>query len=117
MSVRIDVDGLTLFGRHGVLAGERRDGQWFDVDVTVEIREPSADRIAETVDYRDLAGCVEEIVEGEPFDLLESLAGAVADALLARFDAVLTARVRVGKPGLTVGPGGSPRVTVSRARA
>ena len=92
----VELHGLEVFGHHGVLESEQREGQTFLFDVTLEVAEPSADRVEETVDYRDVAACVEEVSDSARFNLLETLAAAVADALVASFP-VATARVRVRK--------------------
>ncbi|MGH3924340.1 MAG: dihydroneopterin aldolase, partial [Pseudonocardiaceae bacterium] len=34
---RIEIKGLRVFGRHGVAERERREGQTFVVDVTLEL--------------------------------------------------------------------------------
>jgi dihydroneopterin aldolase len=116
LSVRIEVRGLKLFGRHGVLDEERLDGQWFHVDVAVEPRErPSRDRLDETIDYREIASSVREIVEGERYQLLETLGAVIADRLLDRFD-ITMARVEIAKPDVTLEAEGEPRVIVERSR-
>ena len=93
----LELHGLEVFGRHGVLAEEKLDGQVFVYDVELEIEEPAADSIDEAVDYRSVADCVQEISDSRSFDLIETLAASVADALLARLD-VSRVRVRVRKP-------------------
>jgi dihydroneopterin aldolase len=93
----VELHGLEVFGRHGVLAEEKRDGQTFVYDVELEVDEPAADRIEDAVDYRLVSDCVREVSDSRSFDLIESLAGAVADALIARH-AVARVRVRVRKP-------------------
>lgn len=92
----VELHGLEVFGRHGVLEEERRDGQLFLYDVELEVREPSADRIEDAVDYRDVAAVVHQVSDGWHFRLLEALAVAVADALVAGLP-VERARVRVRK--------------------
>jgi dihydroneopterin aldolase len=94
----VELEGLEVFGRHGVLDEERRDGQMFLYDVRLELAgAPPSDRVEDTVDYRDIADCVREISDSRQFNLLEALAAASADALVERF-AVERARVRVRKP-------------------
>ena len=94
----VELDSLEVFGRHGVLDEERRDGQLFLYDVRLELGgAPPSDRVEDTVDYRDIAQCVKEISDGRQFNLIEALAAAVADALMERF-AVERVRVRVRKP-------------------
>jgi 7,8-dihydroneopterin aldolase/epimerase/oxygenase len=94
--MRVELHGLEVFGHHGVLPEEQRDGQQFWFDVELEVGERGAsDRIEDAVDYRLVADAVRE-VSARRFDLLEALATATADALLERFgpDRV---RVRVRK--------------------
>ena len=98
MTVVVELAGLEVPGRHGVEDDERAREQPFLYDIRIELPEPRADRIEETVDYRELAQLVREISESRQFSLLEVLAGAVADALLQRFPSVEQARVRVRKP-------------------
>ena len=94
----VELEGLEVFGRHGVLDEERRDGQLFLYDVRLELGgAPPSDRVEDTVDYRDIAECVREVSDGREFNLIEALAAAVADALASRF-AVEKVRVRVRKP-------------------
>ena len=52
----LELEGLEVFGRHGVLDEERRDGQLFLYDVRLELgAAPPSDRVEDTVDYRDIA--------------------------------------------------------------
>jgi 7,8-dihydroneopterin aldolase/epimerase/oxygenase len=82
---RIELRGLRVRGRHGVFDHERRDGQDFLVDVTVWMDlAPAAtsDDLADTLHYGELAERVATIVGGEPRDLIEAVAGRVADEVL-----------------------------------
>jgi dihydroneopterin aldolase len=115
VSVTVELRGLRLFGRHGVHAREKEQGQDFVFDVELAVGERGlSDRLEEAVDYRDVARCVQEVSDGRSFDLLEALAAAVADELVRRF-AAERAVVRVAKPA--VRPGGlegTAGVSVSR---
>jgi dihydroneopterin aldolase len=95
----VEVHGLELFGRHGVNADERREGQTFLFDVTVEIAEPQEDAIEATIDYRLVRDIVRAVNDAESYRLLETLAAAVADALKAQLQ-VKRVRVTVRKPGI-----------------
>ena len=81
MTVVVEIAGLELEGRHGALAAERESLQPFLYDVALELDEVSRSR---------------------QFELLESLAAALADALLERFP-VDSATVRVRKPQVELG--------------
>jgi dihydroneopterin aldolase len=110
--VRIELEGLDLHGFHGVLDEEQRDGQVFRFDVSVEVAEPAEDDIDAAVDYRDLAACVREVSDASRFQLLETLAAAVADELKRRFP-VERVTVRVAKPAVEL-EGGRATVTAER---
>ena len=102
--MRIELHAIELFGFHGVLEEERRDGQRFFVDVELDYADETAaasDRIDDAVDYRDVVASVAEISDGRAYHLLEAFAAAVADALLARFP-VAGVRVRVRKPDVVL---------------
>ena len=96
----IQIRGLRVRGRHGVFEHERRNGQTFVVDVTLErdLSGPAAsDALGDTVDYATLAQQVADAVANTRFDLIEALAGHIADLALTdpSVDAV---EVRIAKP-------------------
>jgi len=116
VTVVVEVTGLEVPGRHGVEEEERAREQPFVYDVELELAEPTADRIEETVDYREVAELVRAISESRQFRLLEAIAAAVADALLERFPAQRV-RVRVRKPRVRLGlPVEHTAATVERLR-
>lgn len=96
----VEVHGLELFGRHGVDEGERRDGQSFLFDVTVEVDEPHEDSIGATVDYRAVRDVIRKVNDSESYALLETLAAASAEAIMDELP-VRSVRVRVRKPGVS----------------
>lgn len=96
---RIEVRGLRAVGIHGVLPEERRRPQPFELDLDLDLADRSAaasDDLADTADYAAAVAAAVSVVTGPPHRLLESLAGAVADAVLAD-TAVSTATVTVRK--------------------
>jgi dihydroneopterin aldolase len=116
-SDRIRLSGLRVRGHHGVLPAERRDGQDFVVDVALELDlRPAAasDDLAATVDYGALAERLAAVVAGEPVDLLETLAGRLAEVCL-QSPLVRSAEVTVHKPQAPIGVRfGDVSVTVVR---
>jgi 7,8-dihydroneopterin aldolase/epimerase/oxygenase len=102
--VRIELVDLELHGFHGALDEERRTGQRFLFDLLLDVGEAGAtDRLADAVDYRDVAACVREVSDGRAYHLLEALASELADALLARFP-LERVEVRVRKPQVVLDP-------------
>jgi dihydroneopterin aldolase len=101
---RIELRGLRVRGHHGVFEHERRDGQDFVVDITVWLDlAPAAasDDLADTLDYGQLAQQAADIVAGPPRNLIETVAGEIADAVMtdARVSAV---EVVVHKPSAPI---------------
>lgn len=100
MADQITLTGLRVRGFHGVFDDERRDGQDFVVDVTLELATVEAavsDDIANTVHYGELAEGLAAVVAGEPVHLLETLAARLADVCLVD-ERVQAATVTVHKP-------------------
>ncbi len=115
--ITVELEGLEIFGRHGVLDEERRDGQTFLYDIRLEVDDGAlSDRVEDAVDYRDVADCVRDLSDSRRFDLLEALAAAVADAILDRFP-VERVRVRVRKPVPAGVPAAFAAATVERPSA
>lgn len=116
MSDAITLTGLRVKGFHGVLREERRDGQDFVVDVVLCLDTgPAAqtDDLALTVDYGELAERLAQVVEGEPVDLLETLAARLAELCLV--PPVTAVEVTVHKPQAPIGRVfGDVSVTVRR---
>lgn len=116
----ITLTGLTVFGRHGVFDFEREQGQEFTVDVTLRLDlAPAAasDDVRDTVHYGELAEALAAIIEGEPFDLIETLAEQLAAACLAN-SRVASTSVTVHKPHAPIERSfADVSVTVHRDRA
>jgi dihydroneopterin aldolase len=94
----VEVAGLELHGHHGASDEEQERGQRFLFDLTLEVADAAvSDRLDDAVDYREVVRCVEEVSASRRFSLLEALAAAAADAIVARFP-VERVRVRVRKP-------------------
>lgn len=116
---RITLKGLRARGRHGVLPAERELGQEFVVDATLFLdTAPAAatDDLARTVDYGELALALVKVVEGEPVELIETLAQRLADVCLAA-ELVQAVEVSVHKPAAPIpSPFDDVVVTIERSR-
>ena len=90
---------------HGVLAHESLVPQPFEVDIEIacdlSVAEKT-DRVEDTVNYAEVTDLVRQIMEGPPVALIERLAGAIADRVLA-LPKVDQVRVRVRKMAPPVG--------------
>ncbi len=116
---RIELRGITAFGRHGVLAHEQELGQTFLVDVALELDLAPAgasDALVDTVDYGALSGELAAVVTDERYDLIERLATRLTEVCLAR-SSVSAVTVTVHKPHAPVPvPLADVAVTLRRTR-
>jgi dihydroneopterin aldolase len=74
---RLFLSGIRAEGRHGARIGEKDEPQPFVVDLDLEV-DVHADSIDATADYREITDAVREIIEQQSFDLIESMADAIA---------------------------------------
>lgn len=100
MSDRITLRGMRFMGRHGVNPEEQVTPQPFEVDLILrtDLSRPAAsDELGDTIDYAAAFTLVAGIVEERSYRLIERLAGAIVQEVLAAF-AVDDVEVRVRKP-------------------
>ena len=100
MPDQIILQGMQFYGYHGVNPEERVLGQRYVVDLTVDLdlrRAGASDRLEDTVSYSHIYRSVRAVMEGEPRNLLESAAEAIADRVLTEFP-VDSVSVTVKKP-------------------
>ena len=99
MSDSIKIEGITATGFHGVYTEERVKGQKFIVDVKLSLElKGIKDDLTKTVNYADVAHLVVRHITGEPVNLIETLAEAIADEILKDFPLVEKVKVKVHKP-------------------
>ncbi len=116
---RVALRGLKARGHHGVYPREREEGQTFLIDLVLGLdTAPAAagDDLTRTVHYGVVAEQVVAVVQGEPVNLIETLAQRIADQCFEH-EAVLEAEVTVHKPDapITV-PFDDVTVTILRRR-
>jgi dihydroneopterin aldolase len=103
---RITLRGLRVFGYHGVLDAERRDGQEFVVDAVLWLdTAPAAatDDLELTANYAALADRLAAVVAGPPVRLIETLAQRLAEAAAAAEPKTREVEITVHKPHAPVG--------------
>lgn len=117
---RIVLTGMRFYGYHGVFPEESRLGQAFlvDLEIFADLREAGQqDAISKTINYGTVYETVKQIVEGEPFKLIEALAEHVATKVLAEHGAIAEVVVRVHKPNAPIpGPIDDVMVEIRRGR-
>lgn len=119
MLATIHLKKLRFHGRHGVLPEEAALGQpWIiDLDLVVDIAHAAAtDDLAHTVNYADVYAQVRDIVTGERFDLIETLANRILSAVLSAHPLVRSATITVHKPHVPI-PGDHEGVALTTTLA
>jgi dihydroneopterin aldolase len=105
MSDLITIKGIKGFGYHGIFDFERRDGQDFYVDIEIALNLQEAcksDNLEDSIDYGLLTTIAREEIEGEPVNLIERLAGKIADRIISQFPQSNSVSVTVHKPSAPV---------------
>ena len=95
----IQLEGIRCYGYTGYLPEEQVLGQWFEVDVTLWLDlalAAKSDAIEDTIDYRNIINRVQHLVKTSKFALVERLAGAIAESILAN-NGIQQVKVRLSK--------------------
>lgn len=95
------IEGLEVYGHHGVHPEERVLGQrlLYDVRLTIEdCRATTSDQVEDTVDYTEVIDLITEVATENSYSLLERLAQITAEMILRRFDLLDEVWVQITKP-------------------
>lgn len=95
----IEVNGLRLFARHGVMPQEREVGNVFEVTVhlTADVAESfENDNIDSTVNYAEVVALIKRCM-AQPSDLLEHVAARIRREIIACYPEIKAGMVRVAK--------------------
>jgi len=115
----IRLNKMLFYGYHGVDELEQNRGGTFEVDLemkTVLAKASHTDSLKDTIDYSAVYNTVHDCLTSTKHYLLESLAGHVANTILAEFD-VSWVKVNVRKPQAPVkGVLESVEVEIERSR-
>lgn len=98
---QILMKNMKFFSYVGVLQEEKVNGQMFEVDLTLyfdRLKACDTDLLSQTTDYGEVYKRVEKMMTSASFDLIEKLAGYLADQLLAHFRLIDGLEVSIRKP-------------------
>ncbi len=96
----ITIKNLRFRGLHGYFPEERKNGNDFEVDVSLYLSLADAaksDDLARTVDYNQVTDIVRGIMEGESVKLLETLLYAIGESLARNYPTADKIEVAVRK--------------------
>ena len=116
---RLHLEDVRFYGHHGVSKAEQTVGVWFSVDAELAVDlTPAAtsDDLGSAIDYGLVARRIVEIGTQGRVNLIERLAGQIAQTLLREFPTQqVRVRVRTLTPPLE-GLVGTPSVELTRRR-
>ncbi|QCK14079.1 dihydroneopterin aldolase [Mangrovivirga cuniculi] len=95
----ISLEGIEFFAYHGYYDEERRIGNKYSVDITVEVNFRDAaehDKLAETLDYEDLYKIIRDEIN-IPSKLLEHICKRIIDSVFTRFAKSTSVEVSISK--------------------
>jgi len=108
---------MTFYGYHGTSQAERQTGRRFEVDCELFSnldRAARTDHLADTIDYTAVYNLVEETIQKNRFNLLETIAVRLANQILKRFKVEqVVVRVRKKIPPI---PGNLDHIEVEARR-
>ena len=104
MSLTINIDGITVFAKHGVYDEEKINNQKFLIDLNVELKEEiinlnnyELDSLDETINYETFVNEVIVICKNNSFNLIETLAYTILNSF-KRHEKISFMTVTIHKP-------------------
>lgn len=99
---KIYIEGLEVFSLVGVYAWERVATQRLLVDLTLYTdlsKAAMSDDVADTLNYAEVALCIEEVAKNSQFQLIEALADAMIVAVFKQFP-LKKLTIKLSKPDI-----------------
>lgn len=116
----IKIDKLEIYAYHGVLEEEKKEGQFFYVDAALDVdtrRAGMTDNLNETVNYAEVCELIAHVMTEEKYDLIETCAEKIAEAILLGYPAISGVEITINKPSAPIPMNfGNVSVSISRKR-
>ncbi len=104
MPLTIQVEGINVYGTHGVYEQEKKKGQEFSIDLQIELRENilnfenyKSESFDNSVNYENLVNEVINVSDNNSFDLIETFAYEILNSL-RKYNNISKATVTIHKP-------------------
>ncbi len=101
MHDKINISSLKVFGTHGVLDIEKKEGQFFYIDAQIGLdmsKAAASDDLDKTVNYADICDKIAEYTSSNSFDLIETLAMGLCELILEYSFLIKSVSITVNKP-------------------
>ena len=104
MPLTIQVEGINVYGTHGVYEQEKKKGQEFRIDLQIELRENilnfenyKSESFNNSVNYENLVNEVINVSDNNSFDLIETFAYEILNSL-RKYNNISRATITIHKP-------------------
>ena len=104
MPLTIQVEGINVYGTHGVYDQEKMNGQNFRIDLLIELKENilnfenyKSESFENTINYENLVNEVINVSDSNSFDLIETFAYEILNSL-RKYNNISKATVTIHKP-------------------
>ena len=104
MPLTIQVEGINVYGTHGVYEQEKKKGQEFRIDLQIELRQNilnfenyKSESFDNSVNYENLVNEVINVSDNNSFDLIETFAYEILSSL-RKYNNISKATVTIHKP-------------------
>ncbi len=105
MADLIRIRNLGIYAYHGVLESEKREGQKFYVNAELETDLRAAgrrDMLELTINYAEVCETIASVMQAESYDLIETCAERVAEAILLGYQGVRAVTIEIRKPSAPI---------------
>lgn len=102
---RLTIKNAEFYSYHGVKSEERKLGGKFQVDLDLYYDASNAianDDVKSALNYEQVVHYIGEIINGDAYKLIETIAHKILTSLFARFPILMEATVRVRKMNVPV---------------
>ncbi len=103
--MKLSINGAQFYAYHGVKNEEQQLGGKYEVDLDMYYDATHAiinDDVNLALNYEEAFFCIEEIIAGENYNLIETLAREILNLLMEKFPELMKAKVRVRKMGVPI---------------
>ncbi|MEL6402613.1 MAG: dihydroneopterin aldolase [Cyanobacteria bacterium J06626_4] len=94
------INDIRAYGYTGAFAEENVLGQWFRVDLALDLNLAQAgasDQLSDTYNYADAVQAIQQLIQQQPFQLIESVVGEIAKTVLQSDDRLAQVTVKLTK--------------------
>ena len=105
IATRLTIRNAEFYAYHGVKDEEQTLGGTYQVDADLYYNGIAAvlsDDVNDAVNYEEAMYCIDEIMNGDPINLIETLAHDILSALLDKFPHLVRATVRIRKMSVPI---------------